>query len=209
MMDLDIKGLVPRFILKDRNGFAMAKAIEAGLNNYLAICQQALGVWGDVDAMPEWRLDELAWEYNIPYDHTAAVEKRREWVRNAYELSRLWGTAEGIRRYLDGYFDNADIEEYWKYGGDPYHFRLALSGEWSDENHAWTMNAANMVKNLRSVLDALEYRTEWPYEPMYGAALYSKERATYTVPAGETDYDILADGDGTMLTDEDGIVLVE
>ena len=128
MMDFDIRALVPRFILEDKDGLAMAKALEAGLKDFLEICQQGLDTWGNVDEMPEWRLDELAWEYNIPYDYNAGISVKREWIRNAYSLSRMYGTPEGIMRYMAGYFEEATLQENWEYSGQPYHFRMVFPG---------------------------------------------------------------------------------
>ena len=62
----DINRIFPRFILQDKNGYAIAKALQAGLDYFLARSKVALDTILDVDEMPEWRLDEIAWEYNIP-----------------------------------------------------------------------------------------------------------------------------------------------
>lgn len=209
MMDFDIKGLVPRFIWNDRNGHAMAKALEAGLKDFLAVCKMGLDTWGNVDNMPEWRLDEMAWEYNIPYDHTADVEIKRKWIADVFPLSRMYGTPEGIIQYLGAYFDDAVLEESWQYDGDPYHFRMNFAGGWTPEKVAWATNAIKTVKNVRSVLDLYHFMAEWKQKLRAGCAFYGMEKGEYTVSKEDApDLDYYADEDGDMLLDENGLPLI-
>ncbi len=59
----DIGRLVPRFLYTDKNGYAAAKAIEAAFQYVKDAVEEAISIVKDVDAMPEWRLDELDREY--------------------------------------------------------------------------------------------------------------------------------------------------
>lgn len=209
MMDFDIRGLLPRFIWNDRNGHALAKALEAGMVRFLRVCQLGLDTWGNAEAMPEWRLDEMAWEYNIPYDYTAGIAIKREWVANAIAKSRLYGTPEGVIAYLGGYFEDAELEENWQYGGDPFHFRLSFRGGWTPESVAWATSALEAVKNVRSVVDSYHFREKWKRELYAGCAFYGNDTGVYTVrkeDAAQLDY--YADEDGDMLLDENGLPLL-
>lgn len=153
MITYDIYQLFPKFILRDKNGYAMAKAIQAGLDYFLKKCQDGIDTVLNVDKMPEWRLDEMAWEYNIPYDYTARIEQKREWVRKAIPMYRILGTKEAILQYLEGYFGEVEVEENWQYSGDPFHFRVTVGGEWTPDTEDWATEAVNRVKSLRSILD--------------------------------------------------------
>ena len=102
MITFNICQLWPKFLLRDRDGYAMAKALEAGLNYFLEKCQEGIDLILNVETMPEWRLDEMAWEYNIPYDYSASVTQKREWVRMAIPMYRILGTKEAIKQYLKG-----------------------------------------------------------------------------------------------------------
>ena len=140
--------IFPRFIVNDETGYAMCKALEAGYNYFLDKIEKGVNLILNPDEMPEWRLDEMAWEYNIPYDYRADVEQKREWVRNAIPMYRILGTKEGIRQYLTGYFGEIEIQENWEYGGDPFHFRVTVGGEWTPETEAWTVEAVNRACEL-------------------------------------------------------------
>ena len=157
MMRVEIGRLLPKFIMRDRNGYAIAKALEAGLNDYIAVCEQGIDTITNPSRMPEWRLDEMAWEYSIPYDYMADVEIKRRWIDNAYDLSRMYGTAAGVEQYLQGYFNDASLEEASAYSGNPFHFRINLSGDYTAARAAWVISAVEAVKNVRSLMDSVFY----------------------------------------------------
>lgn len=156
MFKVDITKMVPRFILNDKNGYALAKALEAGAQMMNDIINDGVRCIADYDAMPEWRLDELAWETNCLYDYNADIETKRKWIKNAIPWYRLYGTPEAVYRYISSYFDDIILEENWIYGGEPYHFRVTVEGTWTPENEAWARKAIDTAKNVRSVLDALQ-----------------------------------------------------
>ena len=105
--------------------------------------------------MPEWRLDELAWELNCLYDFSSDIEYKRRWIVNAIPYYRLYGTPQALVNYVGNRFDGVALEEAAAYGGDPFHFRLTLDGEWTRENIAWAKKAVEDAKNVRSVLDSM------------------------------------------------------
>ena len=153
----DINRIFPRFILNDTNGYAIAKALEAGLKFFLEKSQEGLDTLLDVDKMPEWRLDELAWEYNCLYDYKADVDVKREWIRDAVKNYRLHGTAEGVRQYLKTYFGESHVDEFWEFGGEAGEFNVTVTGIRSDENEAWIRAAVEKAKNVRSVLNNIVF----------------------------------------------------
>ena len=150
---VNIFQIFPRYILEDEDGYAMCKALEAGLNYFLEKCNESMGIMLDVDKMPEWRLDELAWEYNCLYNYDADIDIKREWIRNAYKNYRIHGTAEGIRQYLAIYFGESVVNEYWEFSGNPGQFNVTVTGLRNDENEAWIRKACAKAKNVRSELN--------------------------------------------------------
>lgn len=155
MFTFDVTRNVPRFLLQDKNGYAVAKAIEAGIQAMNDTVNQGVHCIYDYDTMPEWRLDELAWETNCLYDYNADIATKRQWIKNAIPLYRLFGTPQAVYQYIASYFGGMDLEENWQYNGQPYHFRVTVEGEWTPENEAWARKAIASAKNVRSVLDSL------------------------------------------------------
>lgn len=155
MFTFDAEQWVARFILNDKNGYAVAMAIQGAVQYLNDTVLAGVQCVTDPETMPEWRLDELAWELNTLYDYGADVESKRDWIKHAIPMYRLYGTPRAIYQYLEGYFDAIDLEESWIYGGDPYHFRVTVEGEWTPEEEAWARKAIGTAKNVRSVLDNL------------------------------------------------------
>lgn len=172
MFDFDILRLVPKFILKDRNGYAIAKAIEAGMAYYLDRLQGGIDVLLDVSSMPEWRLDEMAWELGCPYDYNGAVENKRKWIVNALPYYSIIGTPQSIINYLEGHFDSISVIP-----GAPFHFTINLSGDLDAEKEAWLKYAIETVKNVRSIYDGM---TMTSYTP--DIQLANQEYKLYSVP---------------------------
>ncbi len=184
MITYDIRKIFPRFLLNDTEGYAMCRAVAAGIDAYLAVCQAALDTWGNVDEMPEWRLDELAWEWDCPYDAFADVEHKRKWIRDAYLLARTNGTPGGIVKYLEGFFDAAEVQDN-ENDLDPYHFRVVVATPHTEAYASWIQKAVAMVKNVRSVLDNIEYHgdtsevTEYLTATSYGVEINVESEMLY------------------------------
>lgn len=209
MFSFDVTRHVPRFILQDKTGYAVAKAIEAAVQIMNDTIQQGVDCVLNYDTMPEWRLDELAWETNCPYDYNAAIEVKRRWIREADTLSELYGTSEGISRYMEGYFDAAALQEAWEYGGEPFHFRMLFPGSWTPEKVSWASTAIETVKNVRSVLDIYQFRSEWLHKLYAGCALYAREQGTFQIAVVDmSDVNWYVDELGEMLLDENGVLLI-
>ena len=170
MVTFDIKQLVPRFIWEDRNGHALSIALGKGLEIMCGTIQNAVDCVFDVSTMPEWRLDEMAWEPGILYDYSAPVEVKRKWIENAMSLYSTYGTKGAVEEYLKAAFDTVSLEEWWEYGADPYHFRVTVTGEWSQANDDWAKKSIESVKNVRSVLDTIIFNSGGATIPLNIAA---------------------------------------
>ena len=154
-MNIDITKMVPKFLLRDRNGYAMAKAIEAAMVYFMQRVEEGVDTVTRPEKMPEWRLDEMAWETGCMYGYDAGLEAKRNWIKNAGAYSRLLGTPEGLLQYIRGYIPSARVEEWFQYGGLPYHFRLALPDKLTQQRFEFILRAVEYAKNVRSALDTM------------------------------------------------------
>lgn len=126
MMNVAIERLVPRFIMRDKNGYAMAKAIEKCVQIVTEAAENAMATFGDVDRMPSWRLDELAREWNMIYDFNAYITDKRRWVKNAWSSARYLGTPEAVAQHVGQMYMHVEVQEWWEYDGEPWHYRLIV-----------------------------------------------------------------------------------
>ncbi len=151
---------IPAYLDKDVNGHALKAAIEKVMERLKADVQAADRCLFQVDSMPEWRLDEMAWEWNMVwYDYKMPVEIKREMVRRAEEISRGIGTPGLLKRMLETVFETVNVLEGSDYGGEPYHFMLEVGGNRAGEMEAWAQRAVEIFKPLRSIFDGFIIQT--------------------------------------------------
>lgn len=154
MIAFSAQELFPPLLRSDKNGNAICEAICRALQICCDAAQQGYALIYDVDSMPEWRLDEMAWETACLYDYAGTLAQKRYWIKNAIALYRTYGTKQAVQNFLRGFFETVTVEESSQYGGEPFHFRLTLGGQvYSANNLAWAKKTIEHVKSLRSVLD--------------------------------------------------------
>lgn len=133
----ELSDFFPRFLLNDKNGYALACALLRGMTLMQETVDAGVACVQDVNAMPEWRLVEMAWELGCLYDYSASVDVKREWIRQSTPFAAMNGTPQAIYNYLRGFFERVELEENWLYGGSAFHFRVTVSGEWNARNERW------------------------------------------------------------------------
>lgn len=111
-----------------------------------------------IDDMPESVIDNLAVELNLPCFHVeSSLDVKRALVKDAFIWHNTAGTASAIRRYFSTISQNTDIQEWFEYGGEPYHFRITATVPENQEvtENTFTDIAQQIVKlkNARSILD--------------------------------------------------------
>ena len=168
MFDFDIRS-VPRFILRDKNGYALAKAIQAAMQIMNDTVEDGVNCITDIDKMPEWRLDELAWELNIEwYDYEYDIEVKRRTVKTFQEVYKRLGTNYAVHTALQAIYPNCEIREWFDYNGTPFKFRLLVDtsddGVTPDQIQR-ALDRIQYYRNERSVLDGVQYIIS-PSEPV-------------------------------------------
>lgn len=163
MFEFDVAKFVPDFILKDKNGYAVAKAIEGAVRYMNNAILDGVKRISDIDSMPEWRLDELAWEYNATwYNYNAGIETKRMQIKGVLEYYNKLGTLFAVKRAISDVYGTGSIEEWFRYGGQPYHFRVYTTNlNEIKNNYDRFLRLLDTVKNTRSVLENVYfYSTE-------------------------------------------------
>lgn len=159
-IDLRYVDLVPKFIRRDRNGYALAKAISWAVEQFCADIEKADAFLTDPNRMPEWALDEYAYNYGLKwYDKTASIEVKRQWVKDAEYMRYCIGTKEAVRHLMLSLYKYCSIDEWFEYDGKPFEFRVGISGDTSENQEIWAMQTVGVVKNLRSMLTAFAQAT--------------------------------------------------
>jgi phage tail P2-like protein len=168
----DIVMQVPKFIEADVNGHALSSAIQAGLSRFRADVLAAYNMLYDPDSMPEWRLDDMAWEWNMTwYDFSMTVDIKREMVKRAQAISRGIGTPGLLKYMMEAVFETVNILEWTDYDGEPYHFMVEVGGNRAGDMEAWAQRIVEIFKPLSRVFDGFLVQTTNTAPVFVGAAL--------------------------------------
>lgn len=149
---------IPQVILNDRNGRAMAAAVNAMAEYFLQRVQGGLSELMDVDSMSENRLDDLAWEYDLPwYDYHAAVESKRRTIKSMRSTLMTMGTPKAVADVISAMLGSkARLSEWQEYGADAYHFRVVSSSTILPQAEREKLySAIAAIQNVRSIMDEI------------------------------------------------------
>jgi P2-related tail formation protein len=135
-----------------------------------------------IDELPEKILDVLAVELRTPfYQGDFSIESKRALIKDTLIFYTYMGTPEAVNRMLSAVFPGSYIEEWFYYGGEPYHFQVILetSGIRETAQISTIRRAIQKVKRLTAHMDGLifqcnigivigthgqgyKYRSAWP-----------------------------------------------
>ena len=113
----------------------------------------------DIDKLSETEIDYLLWEYHVDYvGENASLENKRELVKIAVIAHFNKGTLGSVKAICKILFGNAEIKEWFEYGGRPGYFKISTLGDLKDEkDYLKVLDVVNEYKNERSWLEALTF----------------------------------------------------
>lgn len=128
-----------------------------------------------VENLDEWVLDYLAVELRAPaYEDSFPIEVKRELIAGTLPFYAKLGTPKAINWATQTIFGGSQMQEWFEYGGEPYHFKMRVNitdDLFSLEKDRQVINAINVCKNLRSHLDSIEYFIKAPTALAYAGAV--------------------------------------
>lgn len=156
LSDVSLLDLLPPNLKRDPAMAAAAKSLDAELQAINSEIKK-LDIFGRAEEWTDEEVDELAWESNPPYyDPELPIEKRRMLVQNSIQLHRRKGTPKAVEDVLSIIFSRANVVEWFEYGGTPGHFKVSIQEIVDEDIYNKAISAIQSVKNLKSVLDAIE-----------------------------------------------------
>lgn len=124
-----ITDALPRIVAKEKWAQAMAYAVNRQLAQLLTYAE-GVKIFVSLDKMPDAVLDVLAMELRLPYyDQSYTTEVKRELVKGGLEYWATAGTVESLSKILMNIFGDAEIEEWFEYGGAPGYFRILTANQ--------------------------------------------------------------------------------
>ena len=114
-----------------------------------------------IDSLDERILDYLAVELRSPfYRDNYSIESKRALIKGTLAFYGIMGTPKAVNEMLSTVFPGSYIEEWYTYGGEPYHFQVILETSRFREraNASEIRRAVNQCKRLTAHMDGLIYQ---------------------------------------------------
>ncbi len=148
--------LVPPNLQSDPDVIAIGRATDKQWQTFAGKLSEVL-TYADIEGAASEVLNMLAVEMNVDfYDEALPLSKCRALVKNGYTYKYRKGTVRAVRQVVTDAYDQAHVEEWSDYGGEPYHFRITTEAAMPDEDTINKMfKAVSAVQNIRSKLDYL------------------------------------------------------
>lgn len=141
--------------------YSVQKALQKLLN-----CIETCAVHGALDKLPDQVLDLMAIEFRTQYyDLNAPRKVREQMVLKTMDWYMIGGTRAVLEEYLSTIYGGGEITEWYRYEGEPYHFKAIVSvGEdmlVTLEECSTVKERINTYKNVRSWLEILIFKMDW------------------------------------------------
>ena len=173
MANYGLLDIVPENLLEDKHIRKITEVIDAALKDiYPETAYPAL--ISRIDELDSDTIDSLAWQWHVDfYDEDLSLEVRRELVKKSIDYHRHMGTNYAVDGVIKTCFQNAEIQENWEYGGNPYCFKVITihAGIPNEDELGRIVQAINSVKNTRSSLDGLGFQRIIPLTRYRGCAV--------------------------------------
>lgn len=152
--NIDLLSLQTKQMKQDLFTQAMCTALTPQFRKLAGDVKNCL-ILPNINELSEEVLDELAWELHVDwYDATAPIEIKRNLIKNSDKVHMTLGTPYAVEQVVEDYFGDGYMQEWFEYGGEPYHFNIITS------NTSITGDLANQffksitpVKRGSSILD--------------------------------------------------------
>ena len=181
---------VPPNLLKDEKVHRLSKIITRQ-NQKFAGYGEKLNYVENLRLLPENVIDHLLWEKGIGYKEglmlATNIDEKIALLESAIYLHRIKGTPAAIEHIFSILNIQSKLQEWFEYGGDPYHFKLEVTVTERGLNEEMVQLLEKLVmrfKNTRSYLEAINISLASKSKVYVGAAFLSGEEITiypYTV----------------------------
>lgn len=166
---------LPDVLRSDENMLALASGIACELTALSDEVSLAT-IYARIDSLPEDVLDTLANDFKVDwwsYDYT--LEEKRRTLKDSWYVHRHLGTKRAVERAISAIYPETRVEEWFEYGGKAYYFRLIIPVDQTaldPTKHTTVLSLVEFYKNLRSVLEEVEYTGTGSATTVYAGAAF-------------------------------------
>lgn len=155
--------ILPPALTHDKCVLALAEANAGALAARPAEIDRAR-IISNIDGLDEAVLDILAQDFKVDWwDPQYSIDEKRRTLKGSWRVHKLLGTKAAVETAIRAIYPGTRVEEWFEYGGEPYHFRLWINltdDDVDSERMRRVMDRLMFYKSLRSHNDEIFYFTE-------------------------------------------------
>ena len=152
LKDSEILDIVPLALKDSPEVQAISYALKRGMQKLQTYADSSC-VYATIDKVPEQILDVLAVELrSMYYQLDFPVNVKRQIIKNTLSWHRKAGTPSAVKQLVENIFEEAIVEEWWEYDGEPGTFNILIPTIVTQENLKSLNRMIRKVKNVRSHL---------------------------------------------------------
>lgn len=157
--DINLKNVLPSSIASDDNIQALAELFTSELVGLIDNVDLLL-IMPNLSKQSDAVLDQIAWQLHVDfYNQDSPREEREQLIYQTIAWHRRKGTPSVVEDMVTTIYANSEVEEWYKYDGEPYHFRMNIYG--APVKDATTLkkleDSVYSVKNVRSFFDGFNF----------------------------------------------------
>lgn len=123
----DFSDYLPGALKHDPNMRAFAAAVTKAALDVSGSIDRVL-IYSRIDELPEELIDILAYDMHVDwYDYSYPLETKRNLVKSSVKVHKKMGTVYAVETAIRAIYPESRIEEWFEYGGKPFHFRVILN----------------------------------------------------------------------------------
>lgn len=202
LSNISLMDIIPENMRHDRTikGFAHAwDYLQAQINAAL----RYVSLFKNLEALNSYQLDQVAAAMRIPWYDTSFTDQQKIDTIRHYELNCFeLGTTGAVKRVAEDIFKDATIFEWFEYGGRPFHFKISVDAQESEDLMDRVARVIRSAKTAKAQLDGVENSSvinAEEYVTSYVFVLYKK----IIVLAGSTEITKKMSVDGHTSYDAD------
>lgn len=157
IQDIDIEKLLPAFMREDGANKGIAAVLSDALRSISADIPK-LSTFDALEKLNTAELDDLAQELNcLWYDKAFTDTEKRVLLAQSDQTFARIGTVAAVEGVIQSIFGNGIVEEFWEYGGEPHHFKIAIPdpSALTEERKAKLLRILEKVKRKSQWLDEI------------------------------------------------------
>lgn len=200
---------LPEVLRSDVPTQGLASAIAAELEE--AACKTNLAtIYANIESLDEPLLDILAKDFKVDWWRgDASVGEKRQTLKDSPYVHRHLGTKAAVERAISDFLGTGVLQEWWEYGGKPYHFRIHDGNNAAIQAHVSEfLSVLRVVQRGSAVLDKISALVSLIHMIYICFAIRIRKTGAVGCDTEVRSVTILADPLGNYLADPAGNILI-